>query len=169
MKRLLLVICALSWNDAHATESMLRALQAERFVARARGVRVSVIAYDNGSTDGTARHLEAGRRRGIIDELILSAENIGNSISRNLMIDWALERGSDAIAFVDGDVIPTVGALTAFTKELACSSATVGSIGADYFSRAQTTTARRSTLFKLRVRHKDCRVINSIGLTQFGV
>jgi glycosyltransferase involved in cell wall biosynthesis len=169
MTKTSLVICTLSWNDAHATVPLLRSLRVERIVARSMGLDVAIVACDNGSNDGTADRLTEGKRTGVLDHLILLPNNIGNSISRNHMIEWALDRGADVIAFVDGDIVPTKGALTTFTKVLVRSANTVGSIGADYFSRAQTTAAHRSTAFKLRMRHEQCKVINSIALTQFGV
>jgi glycosyltransferase involved in cell wall biosynthesis len=169
VNRTSLVICTLSWNDAHATAPMLRALRAERAAARWLGIDVAIVAYDNGSTDGTPALLSSGERTGVIDHLILCDENLGNSVARNHMINWSLGRKPDAIAFVDGDIVPTIGALSAFTRELIRSSTTIGSIGADYFSRAQTTSTIRATAFKLKVRRSHCRVINSIALTQFGV
>lgn len=169
MSQLSLAVCTLSWNDGHATEQLLRALRFERWIARARGVRYGAVAYDNASVDGTASHLSVAARRGVIDHLIVADHNVGNSVSRNEMIEWALDWGADVIALIDGDVVPTLGALTTFAVELVKAPQTVGSIGADFYPWSQTTKLKQSTPFKLRVNHRRCLVVNSIALTQFGV
>jgi glycosyltransferase involved in cell wall biosynthesis len=164
---MVLAVCVLSWNDGHATRALLNSLRVERTLARFRGVRLLVVSYDNGSTDDTAVQLARGA--GVIDHAIVGTANIGSSLPRNEMIDWSLHANADAIALLDGDIIPIPGCLSLFAKELMSLSGAVGSVGADYYSWAQTTQRSHCTPLMFRVQRRRLKVVNSIGLTQFGV
>src|SRR5262249_42118983 len=100
-----IVLALLTWNTRDISLDSARALLAEARMLRRLRHSPSVCLTDNGSTDGTAQALRAFQTDTQVPvTLVLNAQNLGNSIARNQIIDHALQSGADYLLFMDGDI-----------------------------------------------------------------
>lgn len=101
------VICVLTLNEENTIGDTLEILTEEGH---------DVIVWDNGSKDNTVEILK--RYESQITKVFYSESNVGNSISRNRMIEYALSTGKKYIGFLDGDVVPLKGGFFAMQSVL---------------------------------------------------
>lgn len=87
-------ICILNWNNLSELQITLAKL-------RSLSIEHEVIVYDQGSTDGSKYYLSQLQLPNLT--VILNDKNVGNSISRNVMIRKAKY---DYILLLDADIIP---------------------------------------------------------------
>lgn len=113
-----LILGMLTWNTKDISLESVAALTEEARRLRAIGYRPLICVVDNGSSDGTGLALANYMAdHGQDFHLILNERNLGNSIARNQIIEWALKEKAKYLLFTDGDleVIPwSVSALAAY-------------------------------------------------------
>jgi GT2 family glycosyltransferase len=98
-----------NWNGGEENLDCLRSLVAH-------GIDESdVVFVDNGSTDGSLERVVAAFPRATI---VRNASNLGFGEASNQGARLALERGADAVFFVNNDVILPAGTLARLTQEL---------------------------------------------------
>lgn len=95
------VFALLTWNSRDASMFAADAIKNEAFRFNLVGIQTKLAWVDNGSSDKTAQavNLEADW-----DFIRLFHSNMGASVARNAMIDYALEECADYLVMVDGDV-----------------------------------------------------------------
>ena len=62
-----------------------------------------IVAIDDFSTDNTRDQLQNMRNKGVIEEVISHRQRLGISAARNAGIDWAKNRDSQYLLFLDAD------------------------------------------------------------------
>ncbi len=62
-----------------------------------------IVAIDDFSTDNTRDQLQNMRNKGLIEEVISHTRRLGISAARNAGIDWAKNRDSQYLLFLDAD------------------------------------------------------------------
>lgn len=108
----------LSWNDLESTRRCLRSLRDSR-------TAVAVVVVDNGSTDGSPAAIA---REFPEVELLALPENRGFCGGCNAGAARALERGAEALFFLNNDAWVDPHFLTPLVRELE-RDATVGAVG----------------------------------------
>lgn len=104
-----------NWNGGEENLDCLRSLVAH-------GVDEEWIVFvDNGSTDGSLERVAAAFPRAAV---VRNATNLGFGEASNQGARLALERGADAVFFVNNDVVLPAGTLAALVAELERDAAT---------------------------------------------
>jgi hypothetical protein len=113
------VLGALTWNNENCAVHVADALAYEQMHLRKMGAAVSIFIVDNGSTDATIQTLHRTFENNGADYTIRpECANLGQSVSRNRIIDYALNAQAHYMLMVDGDIAPIPGSCTAMIREL---------------------------------------------------
>ncbi len=157
----------LCWNTAKASEEGVIALAKEADRLRRLGCEAHVLVVDNGSSDGTARRIESSFDHPVLNfELIKNVRNFGISVGRNQLIDGAVERKSDYLCLMDGDIEIVPLSSYVMVRYLECHSR-LGCIGA--YSSSFTSERLKATKSLMEI--QECRVKDDIkcAWTQYGM
>ena len=134
LRPVIITLGYLCWNTKQASVDGLKALIAEASRLIAGGCTVYIFVVDNGSNDGTQEALEStacgeGVYPSGLIELVGYPINQGISKARNRIIEGALERGSDYLLLLDGDIEVVPLSVYHMARYLECHT-DVGCIGA---------------------------------------
>ena len=159
-RRRRVALALLTWNMRDVSLDSLAALAREAATLERLGHEAVVVVCDNGSTDGLREALgEADARLAVKHRFILNAENRGNSVARNQIIDCAArECDADYLLFVDGDIELVPCSSFAMLRYMEDAGRVLGGLGA--YSHDSTPERRRATpcLF-----HIDPRLVSEAG------
>jgi glycosyltransferase involved in cell wall biosynthesis/SAM-dependent methyltransferase len=125
------VLALLSWNTRDVTVDSLRAYIREAQMLRRLGLQPLICVCDNGSTDGAAAVLQ--KCEPDIEyphRFILNTTNLGNSVGRNQIVEFAREMDADYILFMDGDIEVVPFSSFAMLRYMENSGRELGCIGA---------------------------------------
>lgn len=147
-------VCVLNWNRLSEIKKTID-------VVLKSDIETEIIIYDQGSTDGSVEYLKSLDIENLT--VILGSRNVGNSISRNVMVRISKY---DFILFLDGDIVPiqkSIENLYDFIK----SNEDFAFIGYDF-------TNCSSDLFKVTreestIHRSDMSLNVRIALTQYGM
>src|SRR2546425_647264 len=120
-------ILVLNWNNWKDTNECLASLQGLDYN------HWKVIVLDNGSTDGSLRHI---RERHPEVEIMKLGENLGFAKGNNAGIRAAVERGAEYVWLLNNDTEVDPGALRALV-ETAESDPRIGAVGSAIYSMAK--------------------------------
>src|SRR5260370_3132029 len=137
------VLALLTWNTCKISIESIRAYVREAHMLQRLGHQPYLCVCDNGSTDGTADALRTlEEEMDIPHKFIFNAENLGNSIARNQIIDHMLECSADYLLFMDGDIEIVPFSSFAMLRYMENNGQRLGCIGAD--SGGQTLDRARA-------------------------
>jgi hypothetical protein len=162
------VLALLTWNTRAVSLDSVRAYLREAALLRRLGQSPVLCVCDNGSTDGTQDALRA--LVGDIDvpyRFILNPRNLGNSVARNQIIDYALEAGADYLLFIDGDIEVVPFSSFAMLRYMENCGNRLGCIGAD--SGGQTTDRARASPAYYGIDGERADTTNVVAWTQYGM
>jgi glycosyltransferase involved in cell wall biosynthesis len=132
------------------------------------GHQVSVCVCDNGSTDGTAQTLrDLTSSLPVDNHIILNDHNLGNSVARNQIIDYALSVGADYVLFVDGDIEVVPFSTVAMLRHLEGHGSRLGCVGPH--SWGQTNARARTTPALWAVNPATVHPTDIVAWTQYGM
>jgi len=120
-------ILVLNWNNWKDTNECLASLQGLDYN------HWKVIVLDNGSTDGSLRHI---RERHQEVEIMKLGDNLGFANGNNAGIRTAVERGAEYVWLLNNDTEVDPGALRALV-ETAESDPRIGAVGSAIYSMAK--------------------------------
>jgi len=101
-------ISILTWNRREDTKFLMDSLVYE-YESLLKDNNVFINVCDNGSSDGTLEYLQNDCPLSV--HVFSMLENKGISVSKNVLIDAAIENGSDFMFMFDNDVSPIKGSL----------------------------------------------------------
>lgn len=162
------VLALLTWNTRDVSVDSFRAHLREARMLRRLGQQPFLCVCDNGSGDGTAEAIQ-----GLADEvdlphkLIFNKRNLGNSIARNQIVDYAREVDADYILFVDGDIEVVPFSSFAMLRYLENNGHRLGCIGAD--SVGQTPFRERATPAFYAIDGARIETTALVAWTQYGL
>jgi|GEM_PF-1486580 len=162
------VLALLTWNTRDVSVDSLRAHLREARMLRRLGQQPFLCVCDNGSTDGTPEAI-----RGLEDEVdvphrfTFNERNLGNSIARNQIVDYARGVDADYILFVDGDIEVVPFSSFAMLRYLENNGHRLGCIGAD--SVGQTPFRERATPAFYAVDGARIETTSLVAWTQYGL
>ncbi|MET0625888.1 MAG: glycosyltransferase [Pyrinomonadaceae bacterium] len=163
------VLALLTWNTRDISLDSARALAAEARTLRRLGHEATLCLCDNGSADGTREALEElATGLDVPHKLILNAENLGSSVARNQIIDYAV-RGCDAeyLLFTDGDIEVVPFSSFAMLRHMENSGRRLGCIGA--ISSGHTRERARATPYLFSVGGTRVQSNDDVAWTQYGM
>jgi glycosyltransferase involved in cell wall biosynthesis len=162
------VLALLTWNTRDVTLESLQAHVAEARLLRRLGHDALVCVCDNGSTDGTATTLRTlDESLDVEHNFILNEQNLGNSVARNQIIDYARSVGADYLLFMDGDIEIIPFSSVAMLRHLEGSGSRVGCIGPH--SWGQTNQRSRVSSYLYAINPSTVATMNVVAWTQYGM
>lgn len=147
-------VCVLNWNRLGEVK-----MTAE--VAKRLKIPYELIVFDQNSTDGSVEYLKSIEAENV--KIILSPENVGNSLSRNALVQAAKY---DYILFVDGDIVPIENSIEEMHKFMVENPEYV-ILGYDYMRH--TTDLKRVTKWEEGIKKHQVTDDQRIALTQYGM
>jgi hypothetical protein len=162
------VLALLSWNTHSISVQSLEAYVREAEMLERLGVEPFICVCDNGSHDGTAqelRSLESALR--IPHRFIYNAENRGNCVARNQIIDYAHEVKADYLLFMDGDIEIVPFSSFAMMRYLESHGTGVGCVGAN--SAEHAAWRDQTTLYLYSLSALTVQATNLVAWTQYGM
>ena len=162
------VLALLTWNTCKISIESIHAYVREAHMLQRLGHQLYLCVCDNGSTDGTADALRAlEEEMDIPHKFIFNAENLGNSIARNQIIDYMLECEGDYLLFMDGDIEIVPFSSFAMLRYMENNGFRLGCIGAD--SGWQTADRGRATPCFYTIDGCKVETTNHVAWTQYGM
>jgi len=147
-------VCVLNWNR-------LGEIKMTAEVVKRLKIPYELIVFDQNSTDGSVEYLKSIESDNI--KGIYSPQNVGNSLSRNKMVEVAKY---DYILFVDGDIVPIENSIEEMYKFMIENPEYVV-LGYDYMKH--TTDLNKVTKFEEGIRKHQVTDTQEIPLTQYGM
>jgi glycosyltransferase involved in cell wall biosynthesis len=135
---------------------------------RRLGLQPHLCLCDNGSTDGTPGDLRALEPE--IDvpyRLILNPSNLGNTLARNQIVEYALEVGADYLLMLDGDVELVPFSSFAMLRYLENAGHQLGALGANHWGCTSDRRQASPCLYSLD--GLPVETSPSIAYTQYGL
>jgi len=162
------VLALLTWNTRDISKESLQASIREAYMLKRLGEEPFICVCDNGSTDGTADALHALETQiDVPHKFILNRENLGNSIARNQIIDYALACDADYLLFMDGDIEIVPFSSFAMLRYMGNNGRRLGCIGADSAWQTPDRTQASACLYTI----DGCKLdtTNLVAWTQYGM
>ena len=164
-----IVLSLLTWNTRAISAESLRAYIEEARMLQRLGQQPYICVVDNGSTDGTPdalRQIEP-TMADIPHRIFYNERNLGNSIARNQVIDYALESGAHYLMFVDGDIEVVPFSSFAMLRYMESQGHRLGCIGAN--SSFQTPDRSRASASWFSIGLDTVQTTNLVAWTQYGM
>jgi glycosyltransferase involved in cell wall biosynthesis len=153
-----IVLALLTWNTRDISIESVRAYANEaRMLKR------------NGSNDGTPAALRTlqPELNDLTTQFIFNDNNLGNCLSRNQIIDFALAQQADYILFMDGDIEIVPFSSFSMLRYMESQGHDLGCLGADH--AYQTLDRARVTPCLYGIPDHAVRPITLIAATQYGM
>jgi hypothetical protein len=165
----IITLSFICWNTRQASFEGFLALLAEADRLRQLGCICHIVVVDNGSDDGTGKQLKEtlallpSAKHVYIE---VNRANLGISIGRNQIIDWAMELHSDYLMFMDGDIeiVPLSSYVMARYLESQTKAGCIGAYSANYTADRAKAADHLYEIPESRVR-KDI----PVAWTQYGM
>lgn len=150
-------ICILNWNCIDVVKKTISLLSEDL-----TELEHEIIIFDQNSTDDSKNFLNSLNRDNIT--VILSDKNVGNSISRNIMIKKSKYK---YVLLLDSDIIPIKNSLKCMVDFME-KNTNCGFLGYDYKSYTQDIT--QITPFENGIEDKDVIIWrDKVALSQYGL
>ncbi len=163
-----IVLALLTWNTRAISVDSVRAYLREAHMLRRLGQDPLICICDNGSTDGTPEALRALEPE--IDvpyRFIFNADNRGNSIARNQIIDTMCNCDADYMLMMDGDIEVVPFSSFAMLRHMENNGSQLGCIGADSAGQTASQSRASNTLYAIDDRRTE--ITNLVAWTQYGM
>lgn len=148
-------ICVLNWNRVHEVKMTVDVVKRVK-------IPWELIIFDQGSTDGSVEFLNSVKSDNIIP--ILSPTNIGNSLSRNQLVE---KSKYEYVVFLDGDIVPIENSIEELVKFMV-NNPKYAVLGYDFSSC--TTELENTTPVESGIDEKDIlENHHRIAFTQYGI
>ena len=163
-----IVLALLTWNTRDVSRDSLQAYITEARMLRRLGQDPIICVCDNGSTDGTADALQMLKSQiDVPHRFILNHQNLGNSIARNQIISYAIEKAADYVLFMDGDIEIVPFSSFAMLRYMENNGHWLGCIGADH--AGQSPSRDRTTPYLYSIDYSQIEATNTNTSTQYGL
>jgi glycosyltransferase involved in cell wall biosynthesis len=162
------VLALLTWNTREVTLDSVQAHLAEARLLRRLGHDAFVCVCDNGSNDGTGAALRAlDDGLDVEHAFILNQRNLGNSVARNQIIDYARSVKADYLLFMDGDIEIVPFSSVAMLRHLESNGSRAGCIGPHSWGQSNQRTRVSPSLYA--VDPATVVTTNVVAWTQYGM